>query len=186
MLACLGRGPPSALVPVDGAGDDQAEVAAASSLMDSIDVDITPVATPGGVLLDSSGAMLGVLGATESKSTDETGEFVPAWLAIGVAAQSGRSHEVVHGWLDVKATTGPVGGAYVVTVPAAGPAAAAGLKPGDLVIGISTSSGTAQIESMGDLRGRLYLEPPGSRIELDVLRGGQEIVLSPVLTAAHP
>jgi S1-C subfamily serine protease len=73
-----------------------------------------------------------------------------------------------------------------MAVPAAGPAAAAGLKPGDLVIGISTSTGTAQIESMADLRGRLYLEPPGARVELDVLRADAEIVLSPILTAVHP
>ncbi len=184
MLVCLGQGS-DVVVPAMGEVN-QADVT--TQLMDAIDVDITPVATPGGVLLDSSGDVLGVLGATQSSKTDEMGEFVPSWLAVGVATKLTESHRVVHGWLDVDGTTayGPVKGAFVVTVPTAGPAASAGLKPGDVVVGISTPAGTDPIESMADLRGRLYLEPPGARIELDVVRGGQELVLSPVLTAAHP
>jgi S1-C subfamily serine protease len=77
------------------------------------------------------------------------------------------------------------GGATVLTVPSTGPAAAAGLKAGDVVIGISTSAGTDPISSMADLRGRLYLEPPGAHIKLVVVRDGQLITLSPVLAAAH-
>jgi hypothetical protein len=37
---------------------------------------------------------------------------------------------------------------------------------------------------MADLRGRLYLEPPGARIELEVMRGAQELTLSSVLAAS--
>ena len=187
MLACLGR-TSDELVPAMGQVND-ADVT--TQLMDSINVDITPVATPGGVLLDSAGDVLGILGATTSSANDDLGEFVPSWLALGVATKLTEAHQVIHGWLDVEGTTastasGAGRGAYVVTVPASGPAAAAGLKPGDVVVGISGSKGVDPIESMADLRGRLYLEPPGARIELWVDRGSQSFILSPVLAAANP
>ncbi len=183
MLACLGRGSDS-LVPAIGEVN-QADVSA--QLMDAFEVDVTPLATPGGVLLNSSGDVLGILAATHSNPGDEMGEFVPAWLAVGVATKLTESHQVVHGWLDVQGTTAQgIKGAFVVSVPQSGPAAAAGLKPGDVVVGISTSSGTDPIASMADLRGRLYLEPPGTQVELHVVRGSQAMVLSPVLTAAIP
>ncbi len=183
MLACLGRGS-DVLVPAIGEVNG-ADVS--SQLMDAIDVDITPIATPGGVLLNSSGDVLGILSATDSSPTDQMGEFVPSWLAVGVATKLVESHEVVHGWLDVQGTTAQgVKGAFVVSVPQSSPAAAAGLKPGDVVVGITTSTGVHPIASMADLRGRLYLEPPGARVELHVVRGSQVMVLSPVLTAAVP
>jgi S1-C subfamily serine protease len=184
VLACLGRSS-DVLVPAMGQVN---EADVTSQLMDSINVDITPVATPGGVLLDSAGDVLGVLGATNSSKTDDMGEFVPSWLAVGVATKLTEAHQVVHGWLDVEGTTadGTVKGAYVVTVPASGPAAAAGLEPGDVVVAISGSNWTSPIASMADLRGRLYLEPPGARIELTVVRGDQSFVVSPVLAAARP
>jgi serine protease Do len=183
MLACLGRGS-DALVPAIGEVNE-ADVSA--QLMDAIEVDVTALATPGGVLLNSSGSVLGILGEMHSSPGDEMGEFVPAWLAVGVATKLVETHQVVHGWLDVKGTTAQgIKGAVVVSVTRSGPAAAAGLKPGDVVVGISTSSGRDPIESMADLRGRLYLEPPGARVELDVVRGSQAMVLSPVLAAAIP
>ncbi len=37
---------------------------------------------------------------------------------------------------------------------------------------------------MEDLRGRLYLEPPGTSVGLEVMRGDQELFVSPVLAAA--
>ncbi len=183
VLACQGRNS-DVLVPAMGQVN-QTVGTSNSTLMDAIAVDISPVATPGGLLLDSSGNMLGVLSATQSSKSNELGEFVPSWLAVGVATRLTRAHQVIHGWLDVKGVTAG-GGASVVAVPATGPASAAGLKPGDVVIEISTSTGSDPISSMADLRGRLYLEPPGARIELEVMRAGHELTLSPVLTAAHP
>ncbi|MFZ0666481.1 MAG: PDZ domain-containing protein [Acidimicrobiales bacterium] len=158
--------------------------ASGTKLMDAIDVAITPVATPGGLLLDSQGSVVGVLGATQKISNDLVGEFIPSWLAVGVADKLVAEHRVVHGWLDVEGTSDPRGGAVVEVVPASGPAAKAGLKAGDVVVAISGSDGTAQIQSMADLRGRLYLEPPGAHVELEVVRDGQEMTMSPVLSSA--
>jgi S1-C subfamily serine protease len=157
--------------------------APSSQLMDSFEVGITAAATPGGVLIDSRGAVIGVLSLTDHADSDVTGEFVPSWLAVGVAKRLAAHRRVVHGWLDVVGANGQ-DGAVVVEVPADGPAAIAGLKPGDLVVGITTPYGTEPIRSMDDLRGRLYLEPPGAKVDLEVMRGGQELVLDPVLAAA--
>ena len=184
VLACLSQSS-DVLVPAMGEVNEPSATGG-SELMDAINVDISPVATPGGVLLNSSGEMLGLLGATRHTSSDDVGEFVPSWLAVGVATKLTTAHEVVHGWLDMKGKNSSRAGAVVVSVRPSGPAAAAGLKPGDVVVGISTPAGKDPIASMADLQGRLYLEPPGARVELDVVRGDQHITLSPVLTAVHP
>lgn len=180
VLACLGKAGAmqAAMGEIKGADSSTAP------LMDSIEAAITPVATPGGLLLDSSGSVLGVLGATQKVSNDLMGEFVPGWLADGVANRIVAEHRVVHGWLDVEGTSDPEGGAVVVSVPSSGPAAKAGLEAGDVVFAISTSSGSVGIDSMADLRARLYLEPPGAHVELDVLRDGQTLTMMPVLSAS--
>jgi serine protease Do len=179
VLACIG---PSHEVVAPEMGEVKGFDTDDSPLMDAFEVGNLLVATPGGVLLDTAGSVLGVLGATERSSSNVTGEFIPSWLAMGVAKKLATGHRIVHGWLDLKGMNG-AGGAVVVPVPADGPAAAAGLRPGDLVVGLSTSHGAYPIDSMADLRGRLYLEPPGTKVELDVLRGGQELTISSVLAS---
>jgi len=181
VLASLSRS--DALVPV--MGEVKTQIPEDSLLMDAIEVDISPVATPGGVIIDSTGDVLGILDATQKSATNLTGQFVPSWLAVGVADQLATTHRIVHGWLDVEGQNDLYGGAMVVAVPANGPAAAAGLKPGDIVVAISTATGTVQIQSMADLRGRLYLEPPGARIEIEVIRDGQDLFMSSVLSASR-
>jgi S1-C subfamily serine protease len=158
-----------------------------TGLMDVIDVDVTRGATPGGVLLDSGGNMVGLLAATNEGSGDLTGQFVPAWFAVGVAEKI-VSGSVVHGWLGVEGTNPTDGepGALVVKAPAQEPAAAAGVKPGDLVVGLVSDGVMDPILSMSDLEARLYIEPPGARIELRVFRGAEELTPSPVLASSLP
>jgi S1-C subfamily serine protease len=102
-----------------------------------------------------------------------------------IATQS----RVVHGWLGVVGTDaihGAIHGAGVVETLAEGPAAVAGLKPGDLVVGMLTAGVMEPILSMSDLEGRLYLEPPGAKVELEVVRGEEVLTLAPVLAASKP
>jgi serine protease Do len=182
LLTCVG-GSPERPLSMFGQVDDPAT--SAKDLMDVIDVDVTPDATPGGLLLDSAGNMVGLLAAMNDGSGDVTGEFVPAWFAIGVARKIVSGSEV-HGWLGVEGTNPTNGeqGALVVKAPAQEPAAAAGLKPGDLVVGLLSDGVMDPILSMSDLQARLYIEPPGARIELQVLRGAQELTPSPVLAGS--
>jgi S1-C subfamily serine protease len=182
VFACLGQSWDTPIPTAAEVGDPDSSN---SDLMDAIDVDVTPGVTPGGVLLDSQGNMIGLLAATSVKSGDLTGEFVPAWLAVGVAEKIAKESRVVHGWLGVMGKT-VAQGALVVATPPRGPAAAAGIKPGDLVVGLISAEGMDPILSMADLEGRLYLEPPGARVELQVIRGAREMMLSTVLTASMP
>jgi S1-C subfamily serine protease len=182
LLTCVGG---SSERPMSMLGQVDDPATSASDLMDVIDVDVTPSATPGGVLLDSEGNMVGLLAAKNDGSGDVTGEFVPAWFAIGVARKIVAGSEA-HGWLGVEGTNPSDGaqGALVVKAPAQEPAAAAGLRPGDLVVGLLSDGVMAPILSMSDLEAHLYIEPPGAKIELQVLRGQEELTPSPVLAGS--
>jgi serine protease Do len=184
LLTCVG-GSSESPTSMFGQVDDPAT--SAKPLMDVIDVDVTPSATPGGLLLDSKGNMVGLLAATNDGSGDVTGEFVPAWFAVGVARKI-VTGSVVHGWLGVEGTNAADGeaGALVVKAPAQEPAAAAGVRPGDLVVGLLSDGVMDPILSMSDLEARLYIEPPGAKVELRVFRGGEELTPSPVLAASLP
>ena len=183
LLTCDG-GSSDAPTPMVGQVDNPDT--STSQLMDVIDVEVAPAATPGGVLLDSHGDVIGLLAGTRSQSSDLIGEFVPAWLAVGVAKKIVVERRLVHGWLDVVGSNPQSGseGALVVSESPHGAAAAAGIKPGDVVVGLITAAGMDPILSMYDLEGRLYLEPPGAKIELQVLRGGQDLTLAPVLASS--
>jgi serine protease Do len=181
ILTCMSG---SSTTPVPGTGQVDDPDTSGEQMMDAIDVDVTKSVTPGALLLDPAGNMIGLMGATEAG--DSIGEFVPAWLAVGVAQKIATESRVVHGWLDVKGMTNSSGGAKIVVVPAKGPAAAAGIKPGDVVVGLMTAGVVDPILSMADLEGRLYLEPPGARVELQVVRGGENLTFSPVLAASLP
>jgi serine protease Do len=184
LLTCVGASSES---PTSMIGQVDDPATSTTELMDVIDVDVTPSATPGGVLLDSKGSMVGLLAATNDGAGDVTGEFVPAWFAVGVAEKI-VSGSMVHGWLGVEGTNAADGeaGALVVKAPAQEPAAAAGVRPGDLVVGLLSDGVMDPILSMSDLEARLYIEPPGARIELRVFRGGEELTPSPVLAASLP
>jgi serine protease Do len=61
------------------------------------------------------------------------------------------------------------GGAIVTNVPNDGPAAKAGLKKDDIILRI----GNMQVKSQMDVRLAMYKYPPGSTVEVEVLRDGQ-------------
>lgn len=183
VLACIGPNSDSLLSAM---GQVDSPSSGTAHLVDAITVDISSIASPGGVLLDSTGKVVGILGATNDSSSEMTGDFVPSWLALGVAERLVADHKIVHGWLDLKGTTSSGGGAQVTSVPSKGPAAVIGLRRGDIVIEISTQSGSDPIDSMADLRARLYIEPPGTKVMLTIVRDGQEMLLDPVSTSATP
>ncbi len=118
--------------------------------------------------------------------------FLPAEVVLGVAQQLVTSGEVDHGWLGVDAsdarpnpsgtaetttsvttdtttsatTTAPRDGARLDVVDAGGPAAAAGLQSGDVVIGIDGDP----VHSKAELDTRLYPDAPGTALELTFVR----------------
>ena len=135
----------------------------------------------GGVLLDSHGRVLGILDGQMSLGNDTIGLFVPAPLAEGVALELAQSHQVDHGWLGVQCTdpmTPNSGqapqGAEVTSILPGSPALKAGLKPGDLVVGVDTH----RVGSVADLQERLYIVAPGTTVTLDVQHGARQSAIT--------
>jgi S1-C subfamily serine protease len=129
---------------------------------------------PGEPLLNRQGAVIGLLYQAGSPST-----FLPTELVLGVADDLRSSQRVTHGWLGVQGTTPGSGGAQVAQLMAGSPATGL-LQPGDVVVAM----GTTPIRSMADLRGRLYVLAPSSKIKLSVLQGATTRVVDVTLGAS--
>ncbi|MGD0378440.1 MAG: PDZ domain-containing protein [Acidimicrobiales bacterium] len=127
----------------------------------------------GGVLLDNHGRVLGILDGQMSAGNDTIGLFVPAPLAEGVALELAKNHQVDHGWLGVSCTDRD-GGAEVTSIFPGSPALKAGLTTGDVVVGVDTHP----VDSVADLKERLYTVSPGTTVQLEVDRGAGHSVVS--------
>ncbi len=137
-----------------------------------------PVAA-GDLLLDSSGAVLGIYydGGSAGASTGPT--FLPTELVLGVADDLRSSGRVTQGWLGIKGSDGGQGGAAVATV-APGSPAAGHLASGDVIAAVDS----VPIRTMADLRGRLYVLPPSTRVSLGVDHGTRSGVVDVTLSAS--
>ena len=130
---------------------------------------------PGDPLLNREGAVIGILYQAGTSST-----FLPAQLVLGVVDDLRSTGKVSHGWLGVRGTAAPgSGGAEVAQLMAGSPAAGV-MQPGDIVVAL----GAVPIRSMADLRGRLYVMAPNSKIELSVLEGATTHVVDVTLGAS--
>jgi S1-C subfamily serine protease len=145
---------------------------------------------PGDPLLNREGAVIGILYQSGTPSTPSTSStpstpstsstFLPTQLVLGVADDLRSAGRVSHGWLGVRGVAAPgSGGAEVAQLMAGSPAAGL-LQPGDVVVAL----GTVPIRSMADLRGRLYVMAPKSKIELSVLEGTTTHVVDVTLGAS--
>jgi len=125
----------------------------------------------GSPLVDTTGAVSGILDAVSGSGRSRTSMFLPAELVRDVADQIVSHGWVAHGSLGVGVAdmTGAPGraGAQVRTVAAGGAAAQAGLEPGDVLVGVDGHA----VRSVAELATRLYGDPPGSEIRVTVDRG---------------
>jgi S1-C subfamily serine protease len=160
----------------------------------------TSVAAPltsrdlGCILLDESGNVSGMLDAVQGTGSATRSIFLPGELVAGVVRQLVSSGVVDHGWFGVgtidgyppstastvAATTSPAAGASVTSVDADSPASAAGIEPGDLIIGLDGH----RVVSAADLATRLYADPPGTALAVTVERAGGTFTTAVVLTDA--
>ena len=108
-------------------------------------------------------------GHTEAISAPSltTGSFLPAAFAADLTTQLVTAPQVTHGHLGISGTTASGGGAEVVDVASSGPAAGV-LAPGDVIVAVNGESMTTASEMVD----AVYLEPPGSTLDLTVRRGG--------------
>jgi S1-C subfamily serine protease len=133
-------------------------------------------AASGGALLDQQGnvtaVVLGRLG------NDATTYAVPITTAVAVAAQLHDDGRAEHGTLGFEGIDSPSGPA-VMKVVAKGPAARAGLRPGDIVEAVNGH----YVESISDVTAWVRSASPGRTVQLAIRRGKNDIEMRAVLGA---
>lgn len=150
----------------------------------------------GGALVDATGRLLGINTAIFSRSggSQGIGFAIPVKLALSVMESIIEHGQVVRGWLglEVQALTPELAetfglqqrtGILVAGVLRDGPAARAGLLPGDIILSIAGEPAVDGRSSMNQVANM----QPGKKVEMEVLRQGglqmlqAEIGLRPVI-----
>jgi Do/DeqQ family serine protease len=140
----------------------------------------------GGALVDAQGHLVGINTAIFSRTGGSLGIgfAVPVDTARQVMEQLVAGGVVRRGWIGVEprdlsrelaeSLALPVRqGALVTGVLASGPAAAAGLRPGDVVLRVADRP----IASAGDLLAAVTAQTPGEEVTVQVQRGAQKLEL---------
>jgi len=148
----------------------------------------------GGALVDVEGRLIGINTAILSRNGgfQGVGLAVPANLVSQVADGLVKNGKVVRGYLGVGAqnitptlaeTLGIEGkhGALIADVQPNSPAAKAGLKNGDVITAVNGEA----VEDANRLTFSVGAIPPGTKVELDVLRDGKTKTMK-VTTAERP
>ncbi len=159
-----------------------------TSLVDLIQTDaaISP-GNSGGALADREGRVIGINVAylpPAETGAENIGFAIPSDTAVSVADQIIKNGEAVHPYLGVylsdltpetasKFGSSVDAGALVEKVEPGGPADAAGVRRGDVVI----AAGPEEIRSSGDLISALRNYTPGDTVGLKILRDGEKITL---------
>ncbi len=130
----------------------------------------------GAALIDSGGRLVGigslaVNDAVKALRPVPGNMFVPIETLkpiLGELLKNGRSSAPSHPWLGVY-TEENQGRVFVTRVAAGGPAATAGIKPGDVIIGI----GGKRVKGIADFYRKIWARgDPGTDIPLDLVRAG--------------
>jgi putative serine protease PepD len=148
----------------------------------------------GGALVDGSGKLVGInsaIASLGSSSSSQSGNIgigfaIPVNEAKNIAAQLIDKGAAAHPYLGVTLTDGSgsdgsstVTGAKIENVVSGTPAAAAGLRSGDLVVAIDGTT----VESADSLIGSVRAHSVGDTVDLTVLRGGSKVVVKATLVA---
>jgi putative serine protease PepD len=149
------------------------------------DASINP-GNSGGSLVDCAGRLVGIptAGAVVPSPTGAAsggsigiGFAIPSELAKTIANELIAHRSVTHASFGVQVATVPSGsargpgvGLYVVDVTRAGPAAAAGIRPGDILTKVDDKS----LSSAEQLQGVTLTRRPGQTVEVVYRRDGSE------------
>jgi putative serine protease PepD len=137
----------------------------------------------GGPVLDARGRLVGIAdqiatGGSASQSSSGVGFAVPIDLVKSELSQLERGAAVRHAYLGVEtgdATSG--NGALVGSVQGGGPAAAAGLRSGDVV----TAFDGSPVHGSNDLVAAITSHKPGDRVTMTVRRGSNRLNITATL-----
>jgi len=140
----------------------------------------------GGALINAYGHLIGINTAIFSKSggSQGIGFAIPVEPAINVMQQIIQSGHVSRGWLGVEvqditpALAESFGlensaGAIIAGILRSGPAAQAGLRPGDIIIQIDSES----VRDSKDAMNIIAAKKPKSEITIEIIRQGKKIEL---------
>lgn len=170
---------------VSGANRSLPAAIAGPALVDLLQTDaaISP-GNSGGALVDLEGRLVGINVAFVPPTAQAVslGLAIPSPTVASVVEQLLATGEVQHAYLGVglglltpriadQLATAVERGAIVTSVEPGGPAAAAGLEQGDIIV----EAGDDTVEGVGDLLGSLRRRAPGDRLELSVVRAGEPI-----------
>lgn len=144
----------------------------------------------GGPLVDSEGSVVGINTAIISSSggNNGIGFAVPISFAQQVMQELINDGHVTRGWLgvymaeltdEIRKSINYDGeyGVLVTGIARSSPAAQAGIRPGDVIVGVNKK----QVKSSSDISGIVLSLKPKSRIEVEVMRDNQEITFGVII-----
>jgi serine protease Do len=148
----------------------------------------------GGPSFDMNGNVIGINTAIYSPSGGSVGIgfAIPSKLAKPVIDELRQKGRIDRGWLGVQIqeVTPEIAqslgmpkekGALVARIEPNSPAAKAGLKTGDVVVGVNGTS----VDRLKDLPRLVAEQPAGQKVDLAILRGGRSVAV-PVVVAKAP
>jgi putative serine protease PepD len=131
----------------------------------------------GGPLFNAQGQVIGVNSQIESTGSSSSGGqagnvgigfAIPSNTVKSVVSQLRATGKVSHAYLGVQTQDASGAGAQVAQVTSGGPAASAGLQPGDVI----TSIGGKSVDDSTALSSIVDAHKVGDQVEVDVTRGG--------------
>jgi putative serine protease PepD len=135
----------------------------------------------GGPILDSSGHVVGIadqIATGGSEQSSGVGFAVPIDLVAAELAQLEAGKTPAHAYLGVgTATSTSASGAQVGSVTPGSPAAAAGLKAGDVIAAVDGKRITGSSDLVAAIAGR----KPGDQVKLNLRRGSDSLTVTATL-----
>jgi len=160
------------------------------------DASINP-GNSGGPLVNINGEVIGINSAIASRSGGSIGIgfAIPINTAKTVVDQLIRNGEVIRGWLGVKTFTynreidpalgrllGVTAGAFADDIYPGSPAAKAGIRPEDVIVGW----GDQRVESFSDLENLVAATPPGQQVRVRLVRNRQPMDVTVLIEKRPP
>lgn len=131
----------------------------------------------GGPLLDMRGRVIGVHSRISESTTENfhvpIGAYRDSWTRLLQGENWGDERPPARPWIGARGIDHPQG-CQIEVVTDEGPAAKAGLKPGDIVRAIDAQP----VDGYAAFRRRVAEAKPGDELRLDILRDGQAMSLT--------